>query len=123
MQRTTTTHNHDHARPRAHARPPRGAHRPHEEPVVLEIGERARRADRLHRRALLHQEIEISPAGDDDEAQPQGRARARRRRALVLRGRVRPDPRRQYTLWLDGHRRTRGATVAGGTIAELDWTS
>jgi hypothetical protein len=106
-------HTHDH-----HAE----AHRPHDEPVVLEIGEELGALVVYTERGFLHTEIEISPAGDD----------ARRSHKDVLErvagGRsfyaavFDQVPRGEYTLWHDGAAWTRGATVAAGAITELDWS-
>ncbi|HXJ68409.1 MAG TPA: hypothetical protein VNM39_05850, partial [Verrucomicrobiae bacterium] len=55
-------HDHDHSHQHDHS----AAHRPHEEAVVLELGEELGALVVYTDRALLHQEIEISPEGDDD---------------------------------------------------------
>ena len=99
------------------------AHRPHEEPVVLEIGGELGALIVYTDPLLLHTEIEISPAADD----------ARRIHKDVLE-RVAGGrsfyaavfdqlPAGVYTLWHDSVARTRGATIVGGSIAEIDWRS
>jgi hypothetical protein len=118
-----THHDHDHG-PAGHTHVDHHteAHRPHEEPVVLEIGDDLGALIVYTEPALLHQEIEISPAGED----------ARRSHKDVLERVVGgrsfyaavfdqlPDG--EYTLWHDDVPMTRGATIAGGTIAEIRWT-
>ena len=80
--------------------------RRHPEFVVLEIGDGIG-ALIIHASAGMHgAEIEISPAGDD----------SRRRHKEVLERST-----GEYTLWVRGEVRARGVSIAGGTIAELDW--
>jgi hypothetical protein len=114
---------HDHSHGHVHVDHHTEAHRPHQEPVVLEIGGELGALIVYTDPVLLHQEIEISPAGED----------ARRSHKDVLERVVGgrsfyaavfdqlSDG--TYTLWHDGNVRTREARVAGGTIAELHWTS
>jgi hypothetical protein len=99
------------------------AARAHPEFVVLEIGEHLG-ALIVHADAALHgTEIEISPS-DDDFA---------RSHKDVLEREIdgRPAftavfdqlPAGTYTLWRNGAARARDVTIAGGVVAELDWTS
>ena len=117
-------HSHDHDHPHDHDHDHHTeAHRPHEEPVVLEIGGELGALVVYTDPSLLHTEIEISPAGRRRRPQPQGRARARRRRAVDLRRRVRQDPGRLVHALARRTAITRGAAIAAGLIAELDWTA
>ena len=95
--------------------------RRHPEFVVLEIGDGIG-ALIIHASAGMHgAEIEISPAGDD----------SRRRHNEVLERSTADGPAftavfdglaaGEYTLWVRGEVRARGVSIAGGTIAELDW--
>jgi len=116
-------HPHPHSHSHSHADHHTAAHRPHEEAVVLDIGEEIGALVVYTDPALLHTEIEISPAGED----------ATRSHKDVLERVVGGRsiyaavfdnlPRGAYTLWHDGEPRTRGAAIAGGAIAELDWRS
>jgi hypothetical protein len=99
------------------------AHRPHDEAVVLDIGGEIGALIVYTDPALLHTEIEISPAGEDA---------ARSHKDVlerVLGGRsvyaavFDNLPGGAYTLWHDGTPQTRDAAITGGTIAEIDWTS
>jgi hypothetical protein len=106
------THGHDH-----HL----AAHRPHEEAVVLELGEELGALIVYTDPALLHAEIEISPAGADGDRSHKDvleRVVAGRSLYAAVFDNV---PTGTYTLWHDGAAITRGAAVAGGEIAELDW--
>jgi ABC-type Zn2+ transport system substrate-binding protein/surface adhesin len=110
-------HEHDHG-----AFDHTAAHRPHVEPVVLEIGGELGALVVHTDAALLHLELEISPAGDD----------ARRSHKDVLERVVGGRSLYAavfdqladgtYTLWHDGVTLERGVRVAGGSIAELDLT-
>jgi hypothetical protein len=96
-------------------------HRPHTENVVLEIGEELGALVIYTDAALLHEEIEISPAMDD----------ARRSHKDVLERRVNGRSlyaavfdrleRGAYTLWHRDEARTRSVAIAGGVVAEVDW--
>jgi len=98
-------------------------HRPHTENVVLEIGEELGALVVYTDASLLHEEIEISPAGDD----------ARRSHKDVLERRVNGASihaavfdrleRGAYTLWQRGEVLARGVAVSGGEVAELDRTA
>src|SRR5262245_51889852 len=59
-------HHHDHDHDHPHTHDHTAAHRPHEEAVVLELGEDLGALVVYTDRALLHQEIEISREGADD---------------------------------------------------------
>ena len=95
-------------------------HRPHTENVVLEIGEVLGALVVYTDAALLHEEIEISRAGDD----------ARRSHKDVLERRVNGASihaavfdrleRGVYTLWHRGEPFAHGVAIAGGLVAELD---
>jgi hypothetical protein len=95
-------------------------HRPHTENVVLEIGDELGALVVYTDAALLHEEIEISPVGDD----------ARRSHKDVLERRVNGSSfyaavfdrleRGVYTLWHRGAPFARGVAVMGGRVAELD---
>ena len=72
--------------------------------------------------ALLHQEIEISPAGEDERRSHKDvleRVTGGRSFYAAVFDRL---PSGAYTLWNDDTPRMRGTTIAGGTIAEVDWT-
>jgi len=112
-------HDHDHSHQHDHS----AAHRPHEEAVVLELGEELGALVVYTDRALLHQEIEISPEGDDDARSHKDvleRVVAGRSLYAAVFDNL---PTGTYTLWHENVALTRGQTVAGGTIAELDWTA
>jgi hypothetical protein len=114
-------HHHPHDHPHTHDHT--AAHRPHEEAVVLELGEELGALVVYTDRALLHGEIEISPDGDDAARSHKDvleRVVSGRSLYAAVFDNV---PVGTYTLWHDGVALTRGATVAGGTIAEVDWTA
>jgi hypothetical protein len=96
-------------------------HRPRNEPVVLEIGEELGALVVYTDAALLHEEIEISPAAEDGR-----RSHKDVLERLVGAGSVHVAvfdrlERGAYTLWHRGEARTRGVAIAGGEVAELDW--
>jgi hypothetical protein len=100
-----------------------GPRRPHPEHVVLEIGGEIGALLLYTDPELLGCEVEISASGHDDE---------RSHKEVLERpigGRVvyaaAFDGLREgtYTLWLDGTARTREVAVAGGSVAECDWTT
>ncbi|HZO96237.1 MAG TPA: hypothetical protein VFB42_02585 [Gaiellaceae bacterium] len=97
--------------------------RPRSEHVVLELGGDLGALVVFTGAELLHEEIELSPAGDDAARSHKDvlerRLGARSAYAAVF-DRV---PAGAYTLWHGGEARTRGVEVAGGAVAELDWTS
>ena len=112
-------HAHDHDHDHDHT----AAHRPHAEPVVLELGEELGALVVYTNRALLHHEIEISPEGDDGDRSHKDvleRVVAGRSRYAAVFDKVRSGT---YTLWHRNVAMTRGATVVGGTVAALDWTT
>jgi len=98
------------------------SHRPHPEPVVLEIGGELGALVVYTDPELVHSEIEISPAGDD--------ARRSHKDVLerVLGGRslfaavFDQVPAGTYTLWHGDRARTRDVRVEPGSVAELRWT-
>ena len=108
-------HHHDHHH---HAN-----HRPHDEQVVLELGGDLGALIVYTDPVLLHEEIEISPEGDD----------ARRSHKDVLERVVGGRslyaavfdrlPEGAYTLWHRGRPLTRGAAVPAGAVAEFDCRS
>ena len=114
-------HDHPHAHP---ADDPHGeAHRPHPEPVVLDIGGELGALVIYTNRQLLHAEIEISPARRRLVPQPQGRAGARRRRRARCTSPCSTGcPEGTYTIWRDDRPLTRRATIGGrrGHRARLD---
>ena len=95
-------------------------HRPHTENVVLELGDELGALVVYTDASLLHEEIEISPVGDD----------ARRSHKDVLERRVNGSSihaavfdrleRGVYALWHRGEVLARGVSVFGGEVAELD---
>ncbi len=107
----------------SHSHPHTYADRAHPEYVVLDIGE-DRGALILHADVDLHGvEVEISPAGADGD----------RQHKEVLERTIdgRPAftavfdklPEGRYTLWVADEAKAREVAVAGGEIAELDWTT
>jgi len=123
MSHVHEAHVHDGHR---HEHPPAPAEnhsgRPHPEFVVLDIGEDVG-ALIVHTDREMHGlEVEISPAGDD----------GRRSHKDVLERTINGRPAFTavfdglkagiYTLWTDGDARARGVVIAGGEIAELDWS-
>jgi hypothetical protein len=90
--------------------------------VVLEIGD-GLGALIVHSRGELHgKEVEISPAGADDDRQHKevlersvdGRPAFTAVFDKLAAGR--------YTLWVDGIARQRSVAIRDGEVAELDWT-
>ena len=113
-------HDHPHAQPHDHHA---AAHRPHPEPVVLELGGDLGALVVYTDPRLLHTEIEISPVGDDtDRSHKDVLERVLPGRSLyaAVFDRVHAGT---YTLWHDGFARSRGVEVHGGHVAELDWRS
>ena len=96
-------------------------HRPHSEHVVLEIGGELGALIVYTGPALLHGEIEISPAGEDDRRSHkevlERRAGNRPAYTAVFDGLAAG----RYTLWVDGAPRSRDVEIRGGRIAELCW--
>ena len=115
-------HTHDHDHDHSHDDHTE-AHRPHEEAVVLEIGGELGALVVYTDPSLLHTEIEISPEGDDDDRSHKDvleRVVGGRSLYAAVFDKI---PAGSYTLWHDGTAITRGAAIAGGLIAELDWTA
>jgi hypothetical protein len=107
-------HSHDHLHDHA------AAHRPHEEPVVLELGEELGALVVYTDPSLLHLEIEISPADADGARSHKDvleRVVAGRSLYAAVFDRLPQGP---YTLWHDDVALARNVTVTGGSIAELD---
>jgi hypothetical protein len=116
-------HGHDHSHDLAHVDHHLEAHRPHDEAVVLEIGEELGALVVYTDASLLHTEIEISPAGADDDRSHKDvleRVVAGRSFYAAVFDKL---PRGSYTLWHEGAALTRGAAIVGGTVAEVDWTT
>jgi hypothetical protein len=119
MHAHTHSHSHTHGHPDDHHA---AAHRPHEEHVVLEIGEELGALVVYTGPSLLHAEIEISPTGEDGNRSHKDvleRVVAGRSLYAAVFDKL---PAGSYTLWHDDVARTRGATIAGGEIAEVRWT-
>jgi hypothetical protein len=98
------------------------AARPHPEFVVLDIGAELG-ALIVHTDADLHGvEVEISPAGDDrarSHKEVLERSSGGRPAYTAVFDRLAAG---RYTLWAGDAAVARGVEVAGGRIAELDWT-
>jgi hypothetical protein len=99
------------------------AARAHPEYVVLDIGDHLG-ALIVYTDAELHgTEVEISPSGDDSDRSHKDvleRGVGDRAAFTAVFDRL---PEGSYTLWTNGHARARGVAVAGGGVAELDWTT
>ena len=103
------------------------AHRHHDpgevrvQPVVLDLGDGVGALIVHTDPELLGVEVEISPAGADDDRQHKEVLRRAMgpvtATVLVYDNLAEGD----YTLWIDGVAVTRGAHVTGGRVAELDW--
>jgi hypothetical protein len=115
-------HAHSHHRP-GEAHHTRYADRRHPEAVVLDLGQDIG-ALIVHTEADMHGvEVEISASGEDErrshkevlEREISGRAAF-----TAVFDKVREG---SYTLWVDGVARARGVVVAGGAVAELDWSN
>ncbi len=113
---------HDHDRDHHHEQHEQYSARSHPEFVVLEIGDDLG-ALIVHTEADLHgTEIEISPA-DDDSARSHKDVLERRAGGHPAYTAVFDAvPAGAYTLWSDGVARAREVEIAGGIVAELDWT-
>ena len=99
------------------------AHRPHREPVVLEIGGELGALVVYTDPALLHREIEISPAGEDASRSHKDvleRVVGARSVYAAVFDRL---PGGTYSLWHGGNVQTRGVEVAAGSVAELRWAA
>jgi|SRR5438034_270447 len=98
-------------------------HRPRTEPVVLEIGGELGALVVYTDAVLLHEEIELSPAADDDRRSHKDvleRLVGGRSVHAAVFDRL---ERGTYTLWHRDGERARGVAIAGGEITELDWRS
>ena len=98
-----------------------GAHRPHPEPVVLELGGELGALVVYAGPGLLHDEIEISPAGDDARRSHKDvleRVLGTRSVYAAVFDRL---PAGSYTLWHRGRPGARDVAVRAGAIAELRW--
>ena len=96
-------------------------HRPRTEPVVLELGGALGALVVYTDPALLHDEIEISPAGADDRRSHKDvleRLVGGRSVQAAVFDRLEHG---NYTLWHGDQARTREVVVVGGEITELDW--
>jgi hypothetical protein len=96
-------------------------HRPRTEPVVLEIGGELGALVVYTEAALVHEEIEISPAADDGHRSHKDvleRLVGGRSVHAAVFDRLEGG---EYTLWHRDEARACGVRVAGGEIAELDW--
>jgi hypothetical protein len=97
------------------------AHQPHSEPVVLEIGGELGALVVYADAALLHDEIEISPAGENARRSHKDvleRVLGVRSVYAAVFDRL---PAGTYTLWHNGLPGVRDVTVSAGGIAEVDW--
>jgi hypothetical protein len=104
-----------------HSDPHSANHRPHDEHVVLELGGGLGALIVYTDRTLLHGEIEISPAGADEQRSHKDvleRVVAGRSFYAAVFDRL---PEGRYTLWHDGEPHLRDAAVASGEVAELNW--
>jgi hypothetical protein len=99
------------------------AARPHPEFVVLEIGEDVG-ALIVHANAALHgAEIEISPTGADSLRQHKEVLERRAAGGAAFTAVFDGLPAGSYTLWLEGTARAREVAIAGGAVAQLDWSA
>ena len=95
-------------------------HRPRTEPVVLEIGGELGALLVYTDAALLHDEIEISPAADDTQRSHKDVLERRVHGGSLYAAVFDRVERGTYTLWHRGLPLARGVEVAGGRVAELD---
>jgi len=98
-------------------------HRPHTEQVVLELGGDLGALIVYTDPALLHQEIEISPDGDDGRRSHKDVLERVVGECSLYAAVFDRLPEGAYTLWHGGRPLTRGATVSAGSVAEFDWRS
>lgn len=104
-----------------HTHPHTYADRPHPEYVVLDIGE-GRGALILHTDAELHGvEVEISPAGADEDRQHKEILERSIDATPAFTGVFDNLAEGSYTLWIDDQAQARDVVVKGGEISELDW--
>ncbi len=113
-------HDHPHAHPADD--PHSEAHRPHPEPVVLDIGGELGALVIYTNRQLLHAEIEISPHDDDWSRSHKDVLERVVDGASVYVAVFDRLPEGTYTIWRDDRPLTRRATIAAGAVTELDWT-
>jgi hypothetical protein len=99
------------------------AHRPHAEPVVLEIGAELGALIVYTDPDLLHTEVEISPAADDTSRSHKDVLERVVDGCSLYTAVFDRMPGGEYTLWHEGAALSRGVRVPAGAIAELDWTS
>lgn len=116
-------HDSDHGRGRGHHHHEDYAARPHPEFVVLDIGDRVGALIVHVPAALVGTEVEISPAADDSHRSHKDvlerSTNGRPAYTAVFDGLAEGA----YTLWSHDVARTRGVTITGGAIAEVDWRS
>jgi hypothetical protein len=96
-------------------------HRPHSEHVVLELGGELGALVVYTGDALLHEEIEISSAGDDASRSHKDVLERRFNGRAVYAAVFDRIPAGEYTLWHATEPRARSVGVAAGCVAELDW--
>ena len=99
------------------------AHRPHSEHVVLEIGGALGALVVFTGADLVHEEIEISPAGDDANRSHKDVLERRFNGSSSFAAVFDRLPAGTYTLWSAGEPRAREVTVDAGEVAQLDWRS
>ena len=112
-------HGHRHDR-HGHTHDHTAAHRPHDEAVVLELGEELGALVVYADPALLHLEIEISPDGADGDRSHKDVLERVVGGTSLFAAVFDRLPCGTYTLWHDDVALARNVTVTGGTIAELD---
>jgi hypothetical protein len=95
------------------------AHRPHHEPVVLEIGGELGALVVHTDAALLHDEIEISPAGEDGRRSHKDVLERVLGARSVYAAVFDQLPGGTYSLWHRGVVQRRGVEIVSGSIAEL----
>lgn len=108
---------HEHAH---HAHEPYAA-RAHPEFVVLDIGQDVGALIIHADRGMHGVEIEISPAGADNQRSHKEVLERRMGGEPAFTAVFDAIPEGSYTLWLDGRPRVRDVVIEAGRIAELDW--
>jgi hypothetical protein len=98
------------------------AHRPHSEHVVLEIGGELGALVVFTGVDLVHEEIEISPAGDDATRSHKDVLERRFNGGSSYAAVFDRVPAGAYTLWHAGEPRARNVSVGAGEVARLDWS-
>ncbi len=118
-------HRHDHDHPHSHGDGPDHVHHAADEarvrPVVLDLGEGVGALIVHTDPELLGLEVEISPAGADDDRQHKEvlqRLLGPSTVTVLVFDNLREG---EYTLWIDDVATARGVRVDGGSVAELDW--